>query len=109
MGSLGLMFLAGSRQRSMVLAGLFTAWVLLPFAALFRAGMVSNHWPRSRRGMLYVLMLILTAVSLAMYDGLVPMPAGSRPAAVFLMVPAGSWVLMALAAFAGRRGWMRRA
>jgi hypothetical protein len=104
--SIGLMLLAGSRQRSLVLIGLFVGWVLSPFAAAAWAGVVSGGWPSFTRATLYCLMFLLTLVSLAMYDGILPMPSGSRPAAVFLIVPLGSWVLIAIAAFAGRR-WMR--
>lgn len=103
-GSLRLMFLAGSRQRSMVLVGLFTGWVLLPFAGLLWAGIVSKDWPSAHRGPLYGLMVILPLASLAMYGGLIPMPPGSRPAAVFLAVPFGSWVVMAVFAFLRGRG-----
>jgi len=108
-GSIGLMLFAGSRQRSLVLIGLFTGWVLSPFAALAWAGIVSKGWPSFARSTLYGGMLILTLASLLLYSGLIPMPPGSRPAAVFLVVPAGSWILMALAAFVGRSLWARRA
>lgn len=108
-GSLRLMFLAGSRQRSFVLMGLFTGWVLAPFAALFWAGLISSPWPASTRATLYGLMLILTLVSLAMYGAIIPMPSGSRPAAVFLLVPPGSWVLIAIAALLCGRGRPRTA
>lgn len=105
--SIGLMLFAGSRQRSLVLIGLFIGWVLSPFAALAWAGLVSKGWPPFARATLYGLMLLVTLVSLGMYDGVLPMPPGSRPAAVFLMVPLGSWVLIVIAAFAGRRLLMR--
>ena len=106
-GSLGLMLSAGSRQRSLVLIGLFTGWVLSPFVALAWAGFVSKGWPSFARATLYGLMLLLTLVSLGMYDGILPMLPGSRPAAVFLVVPLGSWVLIAIAAFAARSRLMR--
>ena len=102
-GSIGLMLLAGSRQRSPVLIGLFTGWVLSPFVAVAWAGIVSRGWPSFTRTTLYCLMLLMTFVSLGMYDGILPMPPGSKPAAVFLMVPLGSWLLIAIAAFVRRR------
>jgi hypothetical protein len=108
LGSMGLMLFAGSRQRSLVLIGLFTGWVLSPFAALAWAAVVSKGWPSFERSTLYSGILILTLASLLLYSGLIPMPAGSRPAAVFLVVPAGSWVLIALAALLGRRLLARR-
>lgn len=97
-GSIGLMLLAGSRQRSLVLIGLFTGWVLSPFVALAWAGLVSVRWPDFARKTLYGGMLGLPVVSLLMYGGVIPMPSGSRPAAVFLVVPLGSWLIMTLGA-----------
>lgn len=106
-GSITLMLAAGSRQRSSVLIGLFTGWVLSPFVGLWWAGVVSRCWPAFIRATLYGLMLILTGTSLALYGGILPMPSGSRPAAVFLLVPLGSWVLIAIVAFGLRRRWPR--
>lgn len=97
-GSVGLMLLAGSRQRSLVLIGLFTGWVLSPFVVLAWACLVSARWPAFARKTLYGGMLVLPVVSLLMYGGVIPMPSGSRPAAVFLVVPLGSWLIMMLGA-----------
>ena len=105
--SIGLMFLAGSRQRSLFLMGLFTGWVLSPFLAFGWAAIVSKRWSPSNRAMLCAAIPLVTLVSVAMYGGILPMPSGSRPAAVFLMVPLGSWVLIAIAAFFGARPWPR--
>jgi hypothetical protein len=101
-GSIGLMLFAGSRQRSLVLIALFAGWVLSPFVALAWAALASRAWPARTRTTLYGLMLFLTLVSLGMYDRILPMPPGSRPAAVFLVVPLASWLFIAIAAFAGR-------
>lgn len=101
-GSIGLMLLEGSRQRSLVLIALFAGWVLSPFVALAWAAMASKAWPVRIRTTFYGLMLFLTLVSLGMYDRVLPMPPGSRPAAVFLVVPLASWLFIAIAAFAGR-------
>ena len=95
-GSIGLMFLAGSRQRSLLLMGLFTGWVLSPFLLLGWACMVSIRWPAFTRASLYAGALVLTMTSLLAYGGSIPMPSGSRPAAVFLLVPLASWVFMAV-------------
>ncbi len=102
-GSIGLMLRVGSRQRSLVLMGLFAGWVLSPFVALAWAGMVSDRRPSFDRGILYVGMLSFSLMALALYGGVIPMPSGSRPAFVFLMVPLGSWVLIAIAALVSRR------
>ena len=95
-GSIALMLRAGSRQQSVLLIALFTGWVLSPFLALGRAVMVSKAWPARTRAALYGVTILLTLASVAMYGGLIPMPSGSRPAAVFLVVPTLSWVLFAI-------------
>lgn len=106
-GSIGLMLLAGSRQRSLVLIALFTGWVLSPFVALGWAGLVSTRWSAFIRATLYGGMVVLPVVSLLMYGGIIPMPSGSRPAAVFLVVPLGSWLIMMLGAVVSA-GFSRR-
>ena len=95
-GSLSFMFLAGSRQRSMLLMALFTVWVLSPFVALGWAARISVRWPSSASAAICVGILVLAVFSLLMYSGVMPMPRGSRPAAVFLLVPLASWVLIAI-------------
>ncbi len=94
-GSLGLMFHVGSRQRSLLLIELFTAWVLSPFAALVYAHVVSKHWSALTRTTLYSLMLILTLASLAIYGVVALGPPRPKPAAPFLLVPLASWLLIA--------------
>lgn len=101
--SIVLMLIAGSRQPSLILVGLFTGWVLSPFVGLGWAGVRSKRWPTVHRAVLYASMFALTLVSLAMYDGIIPMPPGSRPAAAFLVVPFASWVFMAMLALAMHR------
>jgi hypothetical protein len=88
--SVALMLRAGSNGGA-VLVALFCAWVLSPFAALI--------WLTPRRGVsrtALVVTLMVALCSLVVYGGMVPMPSGTRPAFPFLMVPLGSWVLIAI-------------
>jgi hypothetical protein len=96
-GSVVLMLWAGHRNRSGILLILFVGWVLSPFVGLALADRASMRWSVPTRATLHGLMLILTLVSLAIYSGVVPRPAGWKPAAVFLIVPLVSWLLMAIA------------
>jgi len=90
-GSLFFMFKAGSNQKSIVLIGLFTGWVLSPFVALFFVNKTSSVWPLTKRQLLHYLMLGLTIVSLLAYGGLVKLP-GTKPAFIFLVHPFVSWL-----------------
>jgi hypothetical protein len=105
--SLGLLFRASERTPKFLLL-LFIGWVLAPFVALVLADIGSKRWSVVTRTTLHVVMLIVTLGSFAMYGGVVAMPPGSRPAALFLMVPVGSLLLMAIvlpiaAVLSGRR------
>ena len=78
---------------------------VLPGALVF-ALIVSKDWSVLTRATLYGVMLILTLGSLALYGDVVLRPR-SQPAFMFLVVPLGSWLLMAIvvpiAAFVSRR------
>jgi uncharacterized membrane protein YhaH (DUF805 family) len=95
-GSLGLMFRFGNRQPSWILIAMFTIWVSSPFAGLVLADVVAKRWRAVPRAALHCLMLLLPVGSVAMYGGLVAMPPGASPAAVFLVVPFVSWALLAI-------------
>ena len=106
-GSLGLLFRASERTPPFLLV-LFIGWVLAPFVALMLADIVSKRWSVVTRATLHVVMLIVTLGSFAMYGGVVAMPPGSRPAALFLLVPLASLLLVAIvlpiaAVLSGRR------
>jgi len=97
-GSLGLMLWAGRRNPSRIwfLLVLFAIWVLSPFMALLLANMVSKRWSVITRVTLHCVMLVLALGSLAIYGYVVLRPTGSKPAFVFLVVPLGSWLLIAI-------------
>ncbi len=92
-GSLGLILNAGRNQKSFILMALFVIWDVSPFAGLFVADMFSKNWSPLSRVLLYCLMLVLTAVSLIAYSGVLN-PPETKNAFMFLVVPGASWLLM---------------
>ena len=93
LGSVGFMLWVGHRNPSRFLLVLFLIWDLSPFLALVLANMVSKRWSANTRATLYVVMLILSLSSLALYGDVVWRPR-PQPAFMFLVVPLGSWLLM---------------
>jgi hypothetical protein len=71
-------------------------WALLPFKALTIINIASKNWAATVRVALYILMLILTAVSLLGYMGILS-PPGTKPAFVFLVIPLLSWLFIGIA------------
>jgi hypothetical protein len=82
---------------------LFVIWVLSPFAALLWADMVSKSWSISSRTTLCSVMLVVALSSMALYGDVVLRPPRSTPASRFLLVPLGSWLVMAIAAMVSGR------
>jgi len=76
---------------------LFTIWVLSPFVALVLAEVVAKRWSVLTRATLHGVMLIVTLGSLAIYGSVAVGPPRSKPAFMFLVVPFGSWLLVAIA------------
>jgi hypothetical protein len=95
-GSLGLTLWVGRRNPSRLLIVLFAIWVLSPFMALLWANIVSKRWPVITRVTLHIVILVVTLSSLALYGDVVLRPPRSTPASRFLLVPLGSWLLMAI-------------
>jgi hypothetical protein len=95
-GSVGLMLRAGHRNPSRLLIILFTFWVLSPFMVLVLANVVSKRWSVLTRATLYVVMLVITFGSLAIYGALAFGPLRAKTGFVFLVVPAASWLLIAI-------------
>jgi hypothetical protein len=92
-GSLYFMFNAGREQKSIILLGLFTAWVLSPFVGLFISNKISNRWTVVARALLYWFIIILTIVSLVSYSGAFNTPE-TKNAFIFLIFPMISWFLI---------------
>ncbi len=95
-GSVTMMLRTGSRNPSSVLMLMFAVWVLSPFVALALADAVSARWSATTRTAIHVMMLLLAAATLAAYAGLLAMPAGSKPAFPYLIVPLASWLLLGM-------------
>jgi hypothetical protein len=95
--SAGLTVYVGRGGSSYILMGLFVAWVLSPFVALAVANAVSRSWPAATRAALYGAMLVVPLVSLAFYADVAFGPPRPQPAFLFLVVPLGSWLLVAIA------------
>ena len=102
-GSVGAVLHVGSRNPSVLLMALFVFWVLAPFAALGLATAISKNWPAGVRAALNVAMLAIPVVSLGIYGWVALGPPRAKPAAVFLLVPAASWLSIAGVLLAGRR------
>jgi hypothetical protein len=99
-GSVGAMLRVGYRDDAAIptlLLVLFTGWVVSPFLAMLAADRVSSRWAAPTRTMLHRLMLLVPLASLVIYGYVALSPPGPRPAAKFLMVPLGSWLVLAIA------------
>ena len=96
LGSLGFMLSVGRKSDSTILMLLFTIWVLSPFVGLVLATEVSKRFSVLTRTTLYGVMLVLSWVSLAIYGFVALNPPGPKPAFAFLVVPLGSWLLIAV-------------
>lgn len=92
-GSLYFMFNAGSNQKSILLLGLFTAWVVSPFVGLFLVTKFSKRLTVTNNSSFYWLLIIVTIISLVAYSGALP-PPGTKPAFMFLAIPFVSWLLI---------------
>ena len=96
-GSVGLLLRAGRRNDSRLLMVLMAMWVLSPFVGLAWAHVVLKRWPVLTRSTLYILMLVLSLASLAIYTDAVVNPPKAQGAFVFIVVPPLSWLLAAVA------------
>ena len=104
-GSVGLMLRVGHRNDStipLILAVFFTIWVASPFAALLVADRFSKRWSAPVRRRLDAVTLIVTVGSLGIYTYVALSPPKPKPAALFLLVPLGSWLLLAIALLIAR-------
>ena len=94
-GSVILMLRAGRRNNSRLLILLFAIWVLAPITALVWAWAVSEPWSILTQATLYSVMLVLALGGLEIYGGAALSPR-AKAASVYVMVPAVSWLLIAI-------------
>jgi len=96
-GSVAFMLRAGQRTPTFLLI-IMVAWVLAPLAALAWGTAVSRRWSVPIRWTLGALSLALPPASVAIYGNLFDVaPQGSANAFRFVMTPAASWLLIAIA------------
>lgn len=96
------MLLNAGKSPSSLLVVLFSVWVLAPFAALAIAEVASSRWRPATQLALHALIIVIIAISLALYSRYIPMPAGSPNAFVFVATPPATLLALAFA-FAGAR------
>src|SRR5258708_23956171 len=95
-GGGSLVFLLGAGRRTPpLLLLLFVLWVMSPFIALAWATLASKRWSVVTRSTLYILTLVLTLGSLAIYGAVTMGIARAKPAAVVLLLPLPSSLLTA--------------
>lgn len=87
--------LVSTRQRTAPLPfALLSLWALSPFMACAVAAVRSPRWPVPARITLYSVMVVVAAGAVPFYGTNALRPAGAA-AAVFLVVPALSWLFIA--------------
>jgi len=101
-GSLYFMFIAGSNQKSIILIGLFTSWVISPFVGLFFASRFTKVYTEKTHSWFYSTMIVLNIVSLIVYSGILA-TSQTKPAFNFLVVPFLSWLVILIIIFIAKR------
>jgi len=96
------MFNAGSNQKSIILLGLFTAWVMSPFVGLFVVFRLTKRWTGKIHASFYSTVFLLTVVSLTIYSGVLT-SLQTKPAFNFLVVPFLSWLVILTILFISKR------
>lgn len=90
------LLLSSGRSTPFVLLILFVGWVSLPYAILLLCYAYSARWSELERKALFVLTVIISAGSLAVYLLVTISPLSSTPARPWLIVPAVSIVIIAV-------------
>ena len=96
-GSIAFMLFVGRHNSSRLLLLAFATWVLSPFAMLTWASVVSQWWSTRTRTALYLVTILVALGSLAIYGAVALGPPRPKPAALFLLVPPASWLVIAFA------------
>ncbi len=93
-GSIGLMWRT-SPNMPPILVLLIGLWVISPFVLLAFGDVLAKRWPLMSRATIYVLALILTIASLAIYRSVAFGPPRPKPAFFFVLIPPISWLVIA--------------
>ena len=95
-GSVALTLYAGRNNNLPFLMILMSGWVLAPFMGYTLASRYSASWAASTRAVLDGAIVLVAVASLVIYARGALRPPGSKPAAVFVAVPIGAWLLMVI-------------
>jgi len=96
-GSIVLELIVGRHNNSAALLVMFAGWILSPFVALAVANRRSDRWAALTRTTLRWAMVVVPLASLAIYAYVAFGPPRPQPAAMFLIVPPASLLLIAAA------------
>src|SRR5215467_2993262 len=96
-GSVRFTLQAGHRNPSHFLMALFAIWVVSPFVGLMFASFTPRDWSMFSRAAAYSVTLVLSLGSMAVYGRIALGSPRAKPAFVFLIVPALSWLVIATA------------
>jgi hypothetical protein len=77
---------------NVVLIGL---WVISPFVLLALCDALANRWPLLHRPTIHVLALVLVVVALSVYQSVAFGPPRPKPAALYVLIPPISWLVIA--------------
>ena len=92
-GAVALMLYVGRRQQHYWLLIMFVVWDVAPFLALGFADLYTARWSAAARTTLYIVTLVVTVISLAVYLDVIIHPR-PQPAAPFLIMPVVAWLIM---------------
>jgi len=88
---------AGRKNASVILPALFLIWVLSPFMMLLFASYRLKRYSGNRYILYYLGMILLSILSVIANSGVLN-PVNTKAAAVFLITPLISWVLIIIGA-----------
>ncbi|HRI80033.1 MAG TPA: hypothetical protein PLR06_10905 [Cyclobacteriaceae bacterium] len=91
--SLRVMYSVGSDQESILLIVLFTGWVISAFIALLILNLVLGRLKFKLQIVVHILTVVINITAVLLYNGLFNLP-DMKPAAIFLIVPFGMWVIL---------------
>ena len=77
---------------NVVLIGL---WVISPFVLLGLCDALAERWPLLHRPTIHGLALVLVVVALSVYQSVAFGPPRPKPAALFVLIPPISWLVIA--------------
>jgi hypothetical protein len=97
-GSLALLINAG-RTTPKPLLLMMGLWVLSPFVALFAGNAMSKRWSPSVRAALRKTMIVVALGSVVFYALDTVRHIAGKPAAMYVLIPPVSWVLIAVVAW----------